>query len=66
MQRQKNTFAYTIIKEGESGREKTYTVELSINGEPQATFEHKSKKVAEQKVAQVVLEQLGEQKIISN
>jgi ribonuclease-3 len=66
MQRQKNTFAYTIIKEGESGREKMYTVELSINGEPQATFEHKSKKVAEQKVAQIVLEQLGDQEIMDS
>ena len=66
MQRQKNTFAYTIIKEGVNGREKMYTVELSINGQPQATFEHKSKKVAEQKVAQVVLEQLGEQSAPAN
>ncbi len=59
MQRQKKQFEYTIVKEDLYGKEKIYAIELSINGEPQAVFEHKSKKVAEQKVAQIVLEQLA-------
>ena len=59
MQRQKNKFEYKIIEETQNGKEKTFTIELSINGEAQGTFEHKSKKVAEQKVAQLVLEKLG-------
>lgn len=58
MQKQKKQFAYTLINEEHNGKEKIYTVQLSINGKPQATFEHKSKKVAEQKVAQIVLEKL--------
>ncbi len=58
MQRQKKQFEYTILKEEKIGKEKLYAVQLSINGEKQAVFEHKSKKVAEQKVAQLVLEKL--------
>lgn len=58
MQKQKKQFAYTLINEEHNGKEKIYTVELSINNKPQATFEHKSKKVAEQRVAQIVLEKL--------
>lgn len=58
MQRQKKQFEYTILKEEHNGREKTYSIQLSIEGVEQAVFEHKSKKVAEQKVAQIVLEKL--------
>ena len=59
MQRQKNKFEYKILEETQHGKEKTFIIELSVNGEAQGTFEHKSKKVAEQKVAQLVLEKLG-------
>ena len=58
MQRQKKQFEYTILKEEHNGREKTYSIQLSIEGVEQAVFEHKSKKVAEQRVAQIVLEKL--------
>ncbi len=64
MQRQKKQFEYTILKEEHNGREKTYSIQLSIEGIEQAVFEHKSKKVAEQKVAQIVLEKL--QKLSEN
>jgi ribonuclease III len=64
MQRQKKQFEYTILKEEHNGREKTYSIQLSIEGVEQAVFEHKSKKVAEQRVAQIVLEKL--QKISEN
>jgi ribonuclease-3 len=58
MQRQKKQFEYTVLKEEIVGRDKIFTVQLSINGEKQAVFEHKSKKVAEQKVAQITLENI--------
>lgn len=59
MQRQKKQFEYTILKEEHNGKEKLYSIQLSIDGVEQAVFEHKSKKVAEQKVAQLVLEKLA-------
>lgn len=59
MQRQKKSFKYTLLSEEHNGREKLFKVELSIDGEPQATFEHKSKRVAEQRVAQLTLEKIG-------
>jgi len=58
MQRQKKHFEYTILDEEKKGKEKTYVIQLSIEGVPQATFEHKSKKAAEQMVAQLVLEKI--------
>ena len=64
MQRQKKQFEYTILSEEKIGKEKTYSIQLSIEGVEQAVFEHKSKKVAEQKVAQIVLEKL--QKLSEN
>lgn len=60
MQRQKKQFEYTILKEEHNGKEKLYSIQLSIDGIEQAVFEHKSKKVAEQKVAQIVLEKLAQ------
>ena len=64
MQRQKKQFEYTILREDTTGKEKLYSIQLSIEGIEQGVFEHKSKKVAEQKVAQLVLEQL--QKVNDN
>jgi ribonuclease-3 len=58
MQREKKKFEYTILKEEHNGKEKVYHVQLSIEGIEQGVFEHKSKKVAEQKVAQLVLENI--------
>lgn len=58
MQRKKKRFEYVTLKEEKVGKEKLYTIQLTIDGVPQAEFEHKSKKVAEQKVAQIALESL--------
>lgn len=58
MQRKKKRFEYLTLKEERVGKEKLYTVQLTIDGEPFAEFEHKSKKVAEQKVAQLALQNL--------
>lgn len=65
MQRQKKQFEYTILKEEHNGKEKTYTIQLSIDGVEQGVFEHKSKKAAEQKVAQLVLEKLATENLIT-
>lgn len=61
MQREKKLFKYTLLSEEIKGKDKIFKVELSINDEPQATFEHKSKKVAEQRVAQLTLEKLAKE-----
>lgn len=61
MQRQKKQFEYTVIKEEFNGKEKLYSIQLSIDGIEQGIFEHKSKKAAEQKVAQLVLEKLAKE-----
>lgn len=60
MQRQKHQFEYTVIKEYTLDKDKVYVIELSINGVAQAEFEHKSKKVAEQRVAQIVLNKMDQ------
>lgn len=65
MQRQKKQFEYSILKEEHNGKEKTYTIQLSIDGVEQGVFEHKSKKVAEQKVAQLVLEKLASENFVT-
>lgn len=61
MQRQKKQFEYTVINDDHNGKEKMYTVQLSIDGIAQGCFEHKSKKVAEQMVAQLVLIKLNKE-----
>ena len=58
MQRKKKQFEYITLKEERIGKDKLYTIQLSIDGMAAAVFEHKSKRVAEQKVAQLALENL--------
>jgi ribonuclease-3 len=65
MQRQKKQFEYSVLKEEHNSKEKTYTIQLSIDGVEQGVFEHKSKKVAEQKVAQLVLEKLARENLVT-
>lgn len=59
MQKQKKQFEYVLKHEEYKGKEKHYTVILKIDGIEQACFEHKSKKVAEQRVAQLTLEKIN-------
>ncbi len=59
MQRQKKQFEYVILSEDFYGKEKIYRIQLTIDGVEFGVFEHKSKKVAEQKVAQLVLEKIS-------
>jgi ribonuclease-3 len=58
MQKQKKTFEYKLINEVLVGKHKIYTIQLVIDGSVEAEFEDKSKKAAEQKAAQLVLEKL--------
>lgn len=56
MQRQKKQFEYVVLSNEFNGKEKTYVVQLNADGIELSKFEHKSKKVAEQKAAQLALE----------
>ena len=58
MQRQKKQFEYIVLSHDFSGKEKTYNIQLIADGKELSVFEHKSKKVAEQKAAQLALELL--------
>ena len=58
MQRQKKQFEYIVLSHDFSGKEKTYNIQLIADGQELSVFEHKSKKVAEQKAAQLALELL--------
>lgn len=62
MQRQKKEFEYVILKNELNGKEKTYVMQLNVNGVEVSVFEHKSKKVAEQKAAQLALESFEDTK----
>jgi ribonuclease-3 len=59
MQKQKKTFEYKLIHEALAGKHKIYTIQLLIEGHVEAEFEDKSKKAAEQKAAQLVLEKIN-------
>ncbi len=58
MQRQKKQFEYVVLSDEKVGKEKLFKIQLNINGIEQAVFEHKSKKVAEQKAAQLALQNI--------
>lgn len=57
-QKNKLQLEYRLLSEEQKGREKIYTVQIFINDEAKVKFEHYSKRVAEQKAAQLTLEQL--------
>jgi len=61
MQKQKTTFEYKLLNEYKTEKGKLYHVQLIIDHVPIVEFEHSSKKVAEQKVAQLALEQLSKE-----
>ena len=57
-QKNKFTLEYRLLSEEHKGKDKIYTVQVFINNEPYVIFEHYSKRSAEQKAAQLTLEQL--------
>ena len=58
-QKNKLNLEYRLIKEGHKGKDRIYTVQVFINDTPYVVFEHYSKKIAEQKAAQLTLEEFG-------
>jgi ribonuclease-3 len=56
MQKQRKKFEYRLLSETHNGREKIYHIQVFIENKPQADFQHYSKRVAEQKAAQLTLE----------
>ncbi len=58
IQKNKLNLEYRLLSEIQKGKERIYTVQVFINEKPYVAFEHYSKRVAEQKAAQLTLEQL--------
>lgn len=58
IQKNKLNLEYRLLSEIQKGKEKVYTVQVFIGEKPYVAFEHYSKRVAEQKAAQLTLEQL--------
>jgi len=57
-QKNKLTLEYKLISEEKQGANKIYAIQVFINGKPYIKFENFSKRVAEQKAAQLTLEEL--------
>jgi ribonuclease III len=58
-QKNKLSLEYRLISERQRGKDKIFTIQVIINGKPYVSFEHYSKRIAEQKAAQLTLEELG-------
>lgn len=58
MQKQHKKFEYRLMGDSFNGREKIYHVQVFIEQQPYASFQHYSKRTAEQKAAQLTLEAL--------
>lgn len=57
-QKNKQSLEYRLLEEAIRGKVKVYKVQIFIDKIPYVSFEHFSKRVAEQKAAQLTLEQL--------
>lgn len=62
-QKNKIVLEYRLLNEEIKGKDKIYTVQIFIDNNPYVTFESYSKRVAEQKAAQLTLEQLDIQSV---
>lgn len=60
-QKNKLNLEYKLLSEEKQGANKIYTIQVFINDKPYTTFENFSKRVAEQKAAQLTLEELQKQ-----
>lgn len=58
-QKNKLSLEYRLLSEEQKGKTKVFTVQVYINDKPYVTFENYSKRVAEQKAAQLTLEELN-------
>ncbi len=57
-QKNKLPLEYKLLNEEQKGKDKIYTIQVILNGKKYVTFEHYSKRVAEQKAAQLTLEKI--------
>ena len=57
-QKNKLILEYRLLSEEKQGANKLYIIQVIINDKPYITFENFSKRVAEQKAAQLTLEEL--------
>ena len=57
-QKNKLTLEYRLINEVQKSKDKIFTVQVFIDEKPYVTFDNYSKRVAEQKAAQLTLEEL--------
>lgn len=58
-QKNKLTLEYRLLSEEQKGKTKIFTVQVFIDNKPYVTFENYSKRVAEQRAAQLTLEELN-------
>ena len=58
-QKNKLTLEYRLLSEEQKGKTKVFTVQVFIDNKPYVVFENYSKRVAEQKAAQLTLEELS-------
>lgn len=58
-QKHKLNLEYRLISEEQKGKTKVFVVQVFINNRPYVVFENYSKRVAEQKAAQLTLEELN-------
>jgi ribonuclease III len=58
-QKHKLNLEYRLLNEVQRGKDKIFTVQVFINGKPYVRFENYSKRVAEQKAAQLTLDELS-------
>lgn len=58
-QQQKKKISFELINESGPSHNKIFTIQVSIDGEPQNSFQHHSKRRAEQLAAQLTLEKMG-------
>lgn len=57
-QKNKFTLEYKVITEDKAGPHRSFVIEVQVNSKAYTRFENHSKKIAEQKAAQLTLEQL--------
>lgn len=60
-QKNKYTLEYKLISEERIGAHKLYVIEVHVNGKAYTRFENYSKRIAEQKAAQLTLEELSKE-----
>jgi ribonuclease III len=58
-QRKKLNLEYRMLEEKKAGADRLYTIQVFINGVPKVKFQNYSKRLAEQKAAQLTMEEIA-------